>query len=78
MRMVCRYYAENAERQLADEVVETSATKSFVRFAAGCGPGGHALNFPFGSISVCCAGSNGRQRWFAEARFERAAVRPGN
>src|SRR5437870_2880167 len=29
---VCRYYAENAEQHLADELVETNATKSFVRF----------------------------------------------
>ena len=27
---VCRYYAENAERHLADEVIETNATRSFV------------------------------------------------
>lgn len=29
---VCRYYAENAEQHLADEIVETNATKSFVRY----------------------------------------------
>src|SRR5260370_42190496 len=28
----CRYYAENAERFLADEMVETSATRSFIRY----------------------------------------------
>src|SRR6204780_1309765 len=28
----CRYYAENAERFLADEVVETGASRSFVRY----------------------------------------------
>jgi succinate-semialdehyde dehydrogenase/glutarate-semialdehyde dehydrogenase len=28
----CRYYAENAERFLADEVIETSATRSYVRY----------------------------------------------
>jgi succinate-semialdehyde dehydrogenase/glutarate-semialdehyde dehydrogenase len=27
----CRYYAENAERFLADDIVETTATRSFVR-----------------------------------------------
>src|SRR5215813_1030511 len=27
----CRYYAQNAERLLADEPVETSAKKSFIR-----------------------------------------------
>jgi succinate-semialdehyde dehydrogenase/glutarate-semialdehyde dehydrogenase len=29
---VCRYYAENAERFLADELVETPASKSFIRY----------------------------------------------
>src|SRR5258707_1414316 len=29
---VCRYYAENAERFLADEVVETSASRSYIRY----------------------------------------------
>lgn len=28
----CRYYAENAEKLLADEVIETSARKSFVKY----------------------------------------------
>ena len=28
----CRYYAENAERFLADEVIETTASKSYVRY----------------------------------------------
>lgn len=28
----CRYYAENAERFLADEIVETTASKSYIRF----------------------------------------------
>ena len=49
--LVCRYYAENAERHLADEVVETNATKSFVRFQ----PLGVVLavmpwNFPFWQV----------------------------
>ena len=44
----CRYYAENAERFLADEIVDTSAKKSFVRYL----PIGPVLavmpwNFPF-------------------------------
>ena len=48
---VCRYYAENAERHLADEVVETNAKKSFVRFQ----PLGPVLavmpwNFPFWQV----------------------------
>ncbi len=48
---VCRYYAENAARHLADEVIETNATKSFVRFQ----PLGVVLavmpwNFPFWQV----------------------------
>jgi succinate-semialdehyde dehydrogenase/glutarate-semialdehyde dehydrogenase len=47
----CRYYAENAERFLADEVVETSATRSFIRYL----PLGPVLavmpwNFPFWQV----------------------------
>jgi succinate-semialdehyde dehydrogenase / glutarate-semialdehyde dehydrogenase len=49
--LVCRYYAENAEAHLADEVVETDATRSFVRFQ----PLGPVLavmpwNFPFWQV----------------------------
>jgi len=48
---VCRYYAEHAEGHLADEVIETQATKSFVRFQ----PLGVVLaimpwNFPFWQV----------------------------
>ena len=47
----CRYYAENAERFLADEVVETGAKKSFIRYL----PLGPTLavmpwNFPFWQV----------------------------
>jgi succinate-semialdehyde dehydrogenase/glutarate-semialdehyde dehydrogenase len=47
----CRYYAENAERFLADEVVETSASRSYVRYQ----PLGVILavmpwNFPFWQV----------------------------
>jgi succinate-semialdehyde dehydrogenase/glutarate-semialdehyde dehydrogenase len=47
----CRYYAENAERLLADQVVETTATRSFVRYQ----PLGPILavmpwNFPFWQV----------------------------
>src|ERR1700746_3645864 len=47
----CRYYAENAERFLADEIVDTSAKKSFVRYF----PIGPVLavmpwNFPFWQV----------------------------
>ncbi|HEX4545290.1 MAG TPA: NAD-dependent succinate-semialdehyde dehydrogenase [Candidatus Acidoferrum sp.] len=48
---VCRYYAENAERFLADEVVETSAVRSYIRYQ----PLGAVLavmpwNFPFWQV----------------------------
>ena len=48
---VCRYYAENAERHLADEVIETNATRSYVHFQ----PLGIVLavmpwNFPFWQV----------------------------
>ena len=48
---VCRYYAETAEKHLADEVVETNAKKSYVHFQ----PLGPVLaimpwNFPFWQV----------------------------
>src|SRR5690242_5046151 len=48
---VCRYYAENAERHLADELAETNATKSYVHYQ----PLGVVLavmpwNFPFWQV----------------------------
>lgn len=48
---VCRYYAETAKHHLADELIETNATKSFVRFQ----PLGPVLavmpwNFPFWQV----------------------------
>src|ERR1043166_838313 len=48
---VCRYYAETASQHLADEVVETNARKSYVRFQ----PLGPVLavmpwNFPFWQV----------------------------
>jgi len=47
----CRYYAENAEKLLADEVIETGAKRSFVRYL----PIGPILavmpwNFPFWQV----------------------------
>jgi succinate-semialdehyde dehydrogenase/glutarate-semialdehyde dehydrogenase len=49
--LVCRYYAENAKHHLADKVVETNATKSYVCFQ----PIGPVLavmpwNFPFWQV----------------------------
>src|SRR3981189_2453078 len=45
---VCRYYAENAERFLADEVVETGAKQSYIRYQP-LGPvlAGMPWTFPF-------------------------------
>jgi hypothetical protein len=48
---VCRYYAETAEKHLADETVESSATRSYVSFR----PVGSVLavmpwNFPFWQV----------------------------
>lgn len=48
---VCRYYAENARQHLADKLIETNATKSYVRFQ----PLGPVLavmpwNFPFWQV----------------------------
>jgi succinate-semialdehyde dehydrogenase / glutarate-semialdehyde dehydrogenase len=47
----CRYYAENGEKQLADEVIETNASRSLVRYQ----PLGPILavmpwNFPFWQV----------------------------
>src|SRR5439155_1935465 len=47
----CRYYADRAEQFLADEVVETSASRSFIRYQ----PLGPVLavmpwNFPFWQV----------------------------
>src|SRR6202035_3563222 len=47
----CRYYAENAEKFLADEVIDTGAQKSFIRYR----PIGPILavmpwNFPFWQV----------------------------
>src|SRR6188474_2734036 len=49
--LVCRYYAENAQHHLADQVVETNARKSYVHFQ----PLGPVLavmpwNFPFWQV----------------------------
>ena len=49
--LVCRYYAENAEHHLADQIVETNAQKSYVHFQ----PLGPVLavmpwNFPFWQV----------------------------
>lgn len=48
---VCRYYAENAEKQLANELIETNASRSFIQYQ----PLGPVLaimpwNFPFWQV----------------------------
>ena len=48
---VCRYYAENAERFLADEIIETNASRSYIHYQ----PLGPVLavmpwNFPFWQV----------------------------
>ena len=65
---VCRYYAENAERFLADEKVETAATNSFIRYQ----PLGPILavmpwNFPFWQVF----------RFAAPAVLQRTKASPG-
>ena len=76
----CRYYAEHGERLLADEEVEGGPGRNLIRYQ----PVGPVLavmpwNFPFWQVfrfaaPALMAGNVGS----AEARLERAAVRPGN
>ena len=48
---VCRYYAENAQRYLVDQLVETDATKSFIRFQPlGVVVAVMPWNFPFWQV----------------------------
>src|ERR1700682_780663 len=48
---VCRYYAENAERFLADEVVETTASRSYIRYQPlGAVLAVMPLTFPCGQV----------------------------
>src|SRR5689334_154105 len=48
---VCRYYAENAEKHLADEIIETKATRSFVRYQSlGVVLAVMPWNFPFWQV----------------------------
>ena len=72
----CRYYAEHAEKFLADEIVETGAKRSFIRYL----PIGPILavmpwNFPFWQVfRFVGAGADGGQCRAAEACVERSAV----
>jgi succinate-semialdehyde dehydrogenase/glutarate-semialdehyde dehydrogenase len=48
---VCRYYAENGERYLADEAIVTNASRSFVRYQPiGCVLAVMPWNFPFWQV----------------------------
>jgi acyl-CoA reductase-like NAD-dependent aldehyde dehydrogenase len=73
----CRYYAENAERFLADEVVENHRQPQLRDLSAdGRDPGGDAVEFPvLAGVSIHRAGLDGWQRRMVETRLERASVR---
>jgi len=77
---VCRYYAENAEKFLADEIVETTASRSYIRYQ----PLGAVLavmpwNFPFWQVLRFAAPAfDGRERRASEARVDRSAKRAGD
>ena len=73
----CRYYAENAEKFLADEVIETTATKSYIRYQPhGHHPGDHAVELSFlAGFSIYRTGPDGGKRRIVETCLECAAMR---
>ena len=73
----CRYYAEHAERFLADETDRDQRHPELGRLPADrSGAGGHALELPLlAGVPLRRAGAHGRQRRAAQARLQRAAVR---
>ena len=74
---VCRFYAENGEKFLADEVIATTAARSYVRYQPlGADSRRDALELSFlAGDSGGRADLDGRQRDAAQARVQRAAVR---
>ena len=76
----CRYYAENAERFLADEEAETNGNAQLRALPADWpGAGGDAVEFSFLAGSpVRRARADGGKRWSAQTRFQRAAMRIGH
>ena len=80
MRPGCRYYAENAERFLADEEVAHQRRAQLRALpAARSGPGGHAVELPvLAGVPLRRARADGRQRGAAQARLQCAAVRAGH
>ena len=72
----CRYYAEQAERFLSDEVVETNASRSFVTYQ----PIGPVLaimpwNFPFWQVFRFAAPALGGKRGSPQTRVQCPPVR---
>jgi acyl-CoA reductase-like NAD-dependent aldehyde dehydrogenase len=76
----CRYYAENAERFLTDEIIETGAKKSFIRYRPiGPDSGGDAVELPFlAGVSLRRSGADGGQCRTIEACLERSPMCPGD
>jgi len=60
---VCEYYADNAERILADQIIETEASKSYVAYRPiGIVFASYALEFPIlASVTVCGSCPHGRE-----------------
>ena len=77
----CRYFAEHAESFLVDEPADATAVGADRRLrrlaASGAGPRRDALELPaVAGHALRRPGPHGRERRPAEARVERAAVRP--
>ena len=75
----CRYYAENAEKFLADEEAKDKCCAQLCPIPADwAGAGRYAMELPFlAGLSLCRSRADGRQRRAAQACLQRAAVRVG-